>query len=142
MSEEIEDIVEGAPEEVPQEETQEALEETQEETPQESEESGESASFKIEIDKSVLLSGGELHAFPNYVVPVTIDTGALSSTNKGNSFDLKGLAYGNLVTYVTISYLESGIFIATICVCKKSICNTCKCKVIHILFCIAFYKLI
>lgn len=72
-------------------------------------ESGESASFKIEIDKSVLLSGGELHAFPNYVVPVTIDTGALSSTNKGNSFDLKGLAYGNLVTYVTISYLESGL---------------------------------
>ena len=52
MSEEIEDIVEGAPEEVPQEETQEALEETQEETPQESEESGESAKEARESGKS------------------------------------------------------------------------------------------
>ena len=72
-------------------------------------ESGESATFKIEIDKSVLLSGSELKAFPNYVIPVTIDTGALSSTRKGDAFDLKGLAYGNLVTYVTITYLESGL---------------------------------
>lgn len=72
-------------------------------------ESGESATFKIEIDKSVLLSGGELAAFPNYVIPVTIDTGALSSTMKGDAFDLKGLSYGNLATYVTITYLESGL---------------------------------
>lgn len=72
-------------------------------------EGGESASFRIEIDKGVLLSGGELKAFPNYVVPVTIDTGALSSTMKGDAFDLKGLAYGNLVTYVTVTYLESGL---------------------------------
>jgi hypothetical protein len=72
-------------------------------------ESGESATFKIEIDKSKLMSGGELQAFPNYLVPVTIDTKQLSSTRKGSEFDLKGLAYGNLVTWVTITYLESGL---------------------------------
>ena len=72
-------------------------------------ESGESATFKIEIDKSVLLSGGELQAFPDYVIPVTIDTGAMTATRKGETFGLKGLSYGNLVTYVTISYLESGL---------------------------------
>ena len=72
-------------------------------------ESGESATFTIEIDKSKLMSGGELQAFPSYLVPVTIDTKALSSTCKGKVFDLKGLAYGNLVTYFTISYLESGL---------------------------------
>ena len=72
-------------------------------------ESGESGTFKVEIDKSVLLSGGELKPFPNYIVPVTIDTGGLTSTSRGNAFDLKGLAYGNLVTYFTITYLESGL---------------------------------
>ncbi|MBO4455632.1 MAG: DUF1735 domain-containing protein [Bacteroidales bacterium] len=72
-------------------------------------ESGESATFKIEIDKSKLMSGGELKAFPSYLVPVTIDTKAISSTRKGENFELKGLAYGNLVTYFTISYLESGL---------------------------------
>ncbi|MBR4809905.1 MAG: DUF1735 domain-containing protein [Bacteroidales bacterium] len=72
-------------------------------------ESGESASFKVEIDKSVLLSGGELKAFPNYLVPVTIDTKALSSTRKGEAFELKGLSYGNLVTWFSITYLESGL---------------------------------
>ena len=72
-------------------------------------ESGESATFKVEIDKSVLLSGGELKAFPNYLIPVTIDTGAITATRKGQAFDLKGLAYGNLVAYFSITYLESGL---------------------------------
>ena len=72
-------------------------------------ESGESATFKIEIDKSVLLSGGKLQPFPNYLIPITIDTGALSATRKGGAFDLKGLSYGNLVTYVSITYLEAGL---------------------------------
>ena len=72
-------------------------------------ESGESATFKIEIDKSKLLAGGKLQAFPNYLIPVTIDTGAMSATRKGEPFDLKGLSYGNLVTYVSLSYLEAGL---------------------------------
>ena len=72
-------------------------------------ESGESATFKIEIDKSVLLSGGELKPFPNYVIPIAVDTKALSSSRKGEAFDLKGLSYGNLVTYVTITYLAAGL---------------------------------
>ena len=69
-------------------------------------EGGESATFRILIDKSVLLEGGELKAFPNYVIPVTIDRDALSATMKGGGFDLKGLSYGNAVTWVTITYLD------------------------------------
>ncbi len=72
-------------------------------------ESGESASFKVEIDKSVLMSGGKLQPFPNYLIPINIDTQALSSTKKGEAFDLKGLSYGNTVTYFSITYLESGL---------------------------------
>lgn len=69
-------------------------------------ESGESASFKITIDKSVLLSGGELKAFPNYLVPITIDTGAIKATMKGEDFNINGLGYGSIVTYVAVTYLE------------------------------------
>ena len=72
-------------------------------------EGGESATFKVEIDKSVLLSGGDLVAFPNYLIPVTIDTGALTATRKGEPFDLKGLAFGNRVVYFSVTYLESGL---------------------------------
>ena len=72
-------------------------------------ESGESATFKIEIDKTRLMTGGELQPFPNYLIPVTIDTKALSSTRKGEAFDLKGLSYNNLVTYVSITYLAAGL---------------------------------
>ena len=69
-------------------------------------ESGEGATFKITIDKSLLLSGGQLQPFPGYLVPVTIDTDAIKATMKGEDFDLNGLAYGNAVTWVAITYLE------------------------------------
>ncbi|MBR0292042.1 MAG: DUF1735 domain-containing protein [Bacteroidales bacterium] len=69
-------------------------------------EGGEGATFKITIDKSLLLSGGTLQPFPNYLVPVTIDTDAIKATEKGKDFQLSGLAYGSIVTYVAITYLE------------------------------------
>lgn len=69
-------------------------------------EGGESATFKIRIDKSRLLSGGKLQAFPNYLIPITIDTKALSATRKGDPFGVDGLAYGDIVTWVAITYME------------------------------------
>ncbi len=69
-------------------------------------ESGEGATFKITIDKSLLLSGGTLQPFPAYLVPVTIDTDAIKASMKGEDFALKGLAYGNAVTWVAITYKE------------------------------------
>lgn len=69
-------------------------------------EGGQSANYKIELDKSVLLKDGKLEAFPNYVIPVTIDTKAMSSTLNGKDFELKGLSYGQTVTYITLTYLE------------------------------------
>lgn len=69
-------------------------------------EGGESATFRVELDKSLLMKGGKLEAFPNYVIPVTIDTGALSTTLNGKEFELKGLSYGDIVSYITVTYLE------------------------------------
>ena len=69
-------------------------------------ESGEGATFRITIDKEVLLTGGKLEAFPNYLVPVTVDTDALKATMKGEDFALNGLAFDNTVTWVTITYME------------------------------------
>lgn len=69
-------------------------------------EGGESATFRVELDKSRLLKGGVLEAFPNYVIPVTISTGAMESTLNGKDFQLKGLNYGEIVTYITVTYLE------------------------------------
>ena len=69
-------------------------------------EGGESASFRIAIDKSILMQDGKLQAFPNYVIPVTLDTRAAKATLKGEAFNAAGLSWGNLVTYVTVTYLE------------------------------------
>ena len=71
-------------------------------------ESGKSATFKIEIDKSILLGpDGKLKEFPDYVVPVRVDQTGVQASRKGESCSLPGLAYGNLVTYITIRYQKS-----------------------------------
>ncbi|MBR1575107.1 MAG: DUF1735 domain-containing protein [Bacteroidales bacterium] len=71
-------------------------------------ESGKSATFKIELDKSVLLGpDGKLQEFPDYVVPVRVDKDRVKASRKGEDFDLRGIAYGNLVTYLTIRYQKS-----------------------------------
>lgn len=71
-------------------------------------EGGKSASFKVEIDKSVLLDGeGKLQEFPDYVVPVKVDKNGLKATCKGEDYTLEGLGYGNMVAYIGIRYLKS-----------------------------------
>ena len=71
-------------------------------------ESGKSATFKVEIDKSVLLGpDGKLQEFPDYVAPVRVDKDGVRASRKGEAFDLRGLDYGNLVTYIGIHYKKS-----------------------------------
>ena len=71
-------------------------------------ESGKSATYKVEIDKSVLLGpDGKLKEFPDYVAPIRVDKDGLQATCKGEAFDLRGLAYGNMVTYIGIRYKKS-----------------------------------
>ena len=71
-------------------------------------ESGKSATFKVEIDKSVLLGpDGKLKEFPDYVAPVRVDKSGLQASCKGEDFSLRGLDYGNLVTYIGIHYKKS-----------------------------------
>ena len=71
-------------------------------------EGGKSASFKVEIDKSVLLDAeGKLQEFPDYVVPVKVDKNGLKATCKGDSYNLEGLGFGNMVVYIGIRYLKS-----------------------------------
>ena len=71
-------------------------------------ESGKSATFKVEIDKSVLLGpDGKLKEFPDYVAPVRVDKDGLRASFKGEEFPLRGLAFDNLVTYIGIHYKKS-----------------------------------
>ena len=69
-------------------------------------ESGKSATFSLVFDKNLLMEGGELKPFPNYVIPIRLDTENASATMNGKEFQLKGLSYGNTVAYVTILYEE------------------------------------
>ena len=71
-------------------------------------ESGKSATFKVEIDKSVLLGpDGKLKEFPDYVAPVRVDKDGVRASRKGEEFTLRGLAFDNLVTYIGIHYKKS-----------------------------------
>ncbi len=71
-------------------------------------EGGKSASFRVTIDKSVLLDGdGKLQEFPDYLAPVRIDVQSMKATLDGEPFELKGLGYGNLTAYICIRYQKS-----------------------------------
>ena len=65
--------------------------------------------FRILLDKSVLLENGLYHEFPPYVVPLRVNKEGLTATRNGESFDLKGLSFGNLVTYLVVEPAERGI---------------------------------
>ena len=69
-------------------------------------EGGKSATVKLTIDYSVLLKDGDLPEFPSYAIPVAIDTKGASTLYNGKEFDLKGLSYGNTVTYITVNWQE------------------------------------
>lgn len=72
-------------------------------------EGGTSASFRIVLDKEKLLENGKLKDFPAYVIPVRVKQEGLEATLNGEPFGLKGLSYGNMVTYITVSYAQKGI---------------------------------
>ena len=65
--------------------------------------------IQVELDKSVLLEGGVLQEFPNYVVPVRVQTESAKALKDGEAFDLQGLMTGNTVTYICVTYAKTGI---------------------------------
>lgn len=60
--------------------------------------------FRVLLDKSVLLEGGKLAEFPDYLIPVRLQRENKTATLGGKEFDLMGISYGNLVTYISFSY--------------------------------------
>ena len=70
-------------------------------------EGGKSATAQVEVDYSVLLQNGVLNQFPDYDVPVRINTEGMKATREGKDFDLKGLSYGNTVTHFTFTWKET-----------------------------------
>ena len=60
--------------------------------------------FRVLLDKSVLMKDGKLGEFPDYLIPVRLQREKLTASLNGEDFDLKGLSYGNLVTYISFSY--------------------------------------
>ncbi len=60
--------------------------------------------FRVLLDKSVLLEDGELVEFPDYLIPVRLQREHMAASLNGKDFDLKGLSYGNLVTYISFTY--------------------------------------
>ncbi|MBO6169321.1 MAG: DUF1735 domain-containing protein [Bacteroidales bacterium] len=71
-------------------------------------EGGKSASYKAEINKALLLDGsGKLQEFPDYVVPLKVDSEHMKASFRGEDFSLKGLDYGNMVTYLRIHYVKA-----------------------------------
>ena len=68
------------------------------------EEGAMGGNFRVLLDKSVLLKDGQLGEFPDYLIPVRLQREKLTASLHGEDFDLKGLSYGNLVTYISFSY--------------------------------------
>lgn len=68
------------------------------------EEGAMGGNFRVLLDKSVLLKDGQLGEFPDYLIPVRLQREKLTASLQGEDFDLKGLSYGNLVTYISFSY--------------------------------------
>lgn len=77
-------------------------------------ESKQSGNYKLKLHKGKLMEGGKLKAFPNYVIPLTIDKDRLSATRYGKEISLKGLGFDNLTTFICINYreLKPGIYIS------------------------------
>ena len=61
-------------------------------------------SFRIKLNKSVLCQGGVPVEFPDYLIPVRLQKENLEATMGGEEFTLKGISYGNMVTYISFTY--------------------------------------
>jgi len=70
-------------------------------------EGGKSGTVQVELDYSVLLQNGVLNQFPDYDVPVRINTDGLTASLNGEDFPLQGLSYGNTVTHFTFIWKET-----------------------------------
>lgn len=70
-------------------------------------EGGKSCTVKLTVDYRVLLKDGVLPQFPSYLVPIRLKTEAMTATLNGKDFTLKGLSYGNVVTYIAFEWKES-----------------------------------
>ena len=68
-----------------------------------------SARIQVRLDKSMLLEGGALKKFPNYVVPVRLGNENMKAEKDGSAFDLKGLDFENTVTYIVVKRAAEGI---------------------------------
>ncbi len=67
------------------------------------------ATFSVRLNKELLLENGKLKDFPPYVAAVRLDKDGLTATQGDQPFELKGLDYGNLVTFITVAPAEKGI---------------------------------
>lgn len=73
-------------------------------------ESSLGGTYRIVIDKSKLLDeNGKLVDFTPYVAPVRVKKEGISATFNGEEFQLQGMNFGNMVTYVTIEKAVVGI---------------------------------
>lgn len=70
-------------------------------------EGGKSTTIQLGVDYSVLLEDGLLPQFPSYLVPLRLATEKSQATLNGKDFQLQGLSYDNLVTYVAFDWKES-----------------------------------
>ena len=70
-------------------------------------EGGKSCTVDLKLDYSILLKDGVLPQFPSYLVPVQVDIQGISAKYKGEAFQMKGLGYDNMVTYVCIDWKET-----------------------------------
>ncbi|MBR6002610.1 MAG: DUF1735 domain-containing protein [Bacteroidales bacterium] len=60
--------------------------------------------FRVKLDKSVLMDGDVPAEFPDYLIPVRLQKENVSATLGGEEFQLQGITYGNMVTYISFSY--------------------------------------
>lgn len=59
---------------------------------------------KLQLDKGKLMKDGKLEEFPDYVIPVRVCSDKLKARLYGKEIDPEGIDYGNMVTYVTVTY--------------------------------------
>ena len=72
-------------------------------------EGAKGGTFRIRLDKSVLLEGGKLPVFPDYLIPVRLQEENMTATLNGEAFPVKGLSVGNMVTYISITYYAAPV---------------------------------
>lgn len=68
-----------------------------------------STQLKLTLNRGMLQEDGVLKDFPNYVIPVRMDTGNIKARRGDREFEVDGMTFGNIVTYITIRKASDGI---------------------------------